>query len=110
MERGTERRVWWALFASLGVAIGAWALLAPLMSGHDEASHAVRGAAVVRGQLLGDHAPGAFPEEPNVFISVDVPEAYERAGQAGCYQDRRELTPACAPDLVGGRARVPVLT
>ena len=98
------------MFAALGAAIVAGALVAPLMSGHDEGSHAIRGAAVVRGQLFGDPAPEAFPPEPNVFIHVDVPEAYALATPAGCFNKRRDLTPECAPELEGGRTTEPVLT
>ena len=42
----SERARWWLLFGSLLVVTWSWALLAPIMSGHDEPSHAVRAAAV----------------------------------------------------------------
>jgi hypothetical protein len=106
----SERARWWLLFGSLLVITWSWALLAPIMSGHDEPSHAVRAAAVVRGQLLGDPAPEAFPEEPNVLISVEVPEAYLYAGRAACYNRQPDRTPHCAPELEGSQDRLDVHT
>ncbi len=92
------------------MAISAWALVSPLMAGHDEAAHAVRGAAVVRGEMYGTPAPEAFPSEPNVFIKVEVPEAYLLAGRLGCFNKQPQLTPECAPAFAGGRDTEWVLT
>ena len=109
-DRLSERARWWLLFAGLLTVTWSWALLAPIMSGHDEASHAVRAAAVVRGQLLGDPDPDAFPDEPNVLITVEVPEAYLYAGRAACYNRQPDRTPHCAPELEGSAERVDVHT
>ena len=94
---------WWWLFAMLSLATGAWSLVSPLMSGHDEGAHAVRGAAVARGQLLGSPAPDAWPEQPTVFIEVRAPEAYLLSEAMGCFNRRADLTPNCAPEFEGGR-------
>jgi flagellin-like protein len=106
----TDRARWWGLFGALVVVTWSWALLSPIMSGHDEPSHAVRAAAVVRGQLLGDPDPDAFPSEPNVLITVRVPEAYLYAGRAGCFHRQPQLTPHCAPELTGTHEQVDVHT
>jgi hypothetical protein len=106
----SDRRRWWHLFAALTMATSAWALVSPLMAGHDEGAHAVRGAAVVRGQMYGTPAPEAFPPEPNVLIRVEVPEAYLLVGREGCFNRQRHLTPECAPAFTGGRDTERVLT
>lgn len=77
-EAGERRRAWLVTAALLTLAGAAWAFSTPLMSGADESDHAIRAAAVVRGQPVG----GATREllgHPNVFIEVEVPEAYSEA-------------------------------
>ena len=74
----SARRLWWSLAAAFFVAIAAWSLGTPLMTGHDEAANAVRAAAVVRGDVFGEAVPGFF----NSVLEVPVPEAFGRAG--GC--------------------------
>jgi hypothetical protein len=78
---GGARARWSATFALLLAIQAAWALATPLMTGPDESSHAVRAAAVARGQLAGDHGPDLLGS-PNVFVRVRVPEAYGRADSA----------------------------
>jgi hypothetical protein len=98
------------MFALLSAALSAWSLVSPLMSGHDEGAHAIRGAAVARGQLLGSPVPEAWPEEPTVFVRVRVPEAYGLSEAMGCFNRRADQTPQCAPSFEGGRDREGVVT
>lgn len=83
-DAGDDRRQWWAYFGALLAVTAAWALATPLMTGHDEDANAVRAAAVVRGQFVGRLLP---PSETglveNSVVEVDVPEAYDRAGDVG---------------------------
>lgn len=82
-----ERRQWWLYFGALLALTGAWVLAAPLMTGHDESANAVRAAAVVRGQLVGERvAPSGVGLTGNAVVEVDVPDAYGRAaGVAECF-------------------------
>jgi hypothetical protein len=79
VEPGTERRRWWLLFALLALAASCWSLGAPLMTGHDESSQAVRSAAAARGEVLG--VP--VPLWENSVVAVQVPEAYGEAASVG---------------------------
>lgn len=101
---------WWWLFALLSAASCAWSLVSPLMAGHDEGAHAIRGAAVARGQLLGRPAPEAWPEQPTVFVEVRAPEAYLLSEAMGCFNRRADQTPHCAPAFEGGRQLEGVVT
>jgi len=77
--------VWWCGVVLLAATCAAWALAMPAMSGPDEAAHAVRAAAVVRGQLIGAKTPpaGNNPEWANVFVDVRVPSALAAAAAVG---------------------------
>jgi hypothetical protein len=113
----SERRRWWLLFALVALAASAWSLGAPLMTGHDEAGQAVRSAALVRGELLGEPVPGWR----NTLVTVRAPKAYRDAAAAGdCFLGRPfdefpGLTPRPAgrgdcPSLDGGNRLVEVQT
>jgi hypothetical protein len=52
------RRRWWRDFLLVVVIGSVWALALPLLTGPDEESHAVRAAAMVRGDVVGHRAPG----------------------------------------------------
>ena len=67
-----DRHRWWLAFGLLLVATSAWALALPPATGPDEGSHAVRSAAVARGELTGT------PVEPwgNAMVEARVPEVY----------------------------------
>lgn len=115
----SPRAVWWATFVLLSLAGVAWAVATPLMSGADESDHAIRAAAVVRGQPVGGEAVPLGTAD-NVFITVDVPEAYADAREvSGCFIDFRDSPvpqvegraelPPCRP-MEGGRDRAEVLT
>lgn len=103
-----ERRTWWWSFALIGVAFLAWSLATPTLGGPDESQHAIRAAAMARGQWTG--------EPVRIFgwhSRFRVPEDYARFREAACFQlpTRPELrTPACAPDLDGSGRLVDVTT
>jgi len=77
-----ERRWWWTVFALCTLMGVTWALSTPLMTGPDEASHALRAAAVARGQLVGG-AGRPVQGFKNILVPVDVPGAYASAGAVG---------------------------
>jgi hypothetical protein len=97
------RRLWWALFVLLALAAGAWSVTAPLFAGPDEAAHAIRATAIVRGQL-GDPilAPGS---DVVLLVSVDVPEAYATVVHQTCFVAGPHDTPRCAPSFHGTSRR-----
>lgn len=111
---------WWAVFGLVTLAGVAWAFATPRLSGADESDHAIRAAAVVRGQPVGG-ATSELLGSRNVFIEVDVPEAYGGARSAAtCFIDYTDspvatpfdaldAPPECEP-LEGGRSTVPVTT
>jgi hypothetical protein len=113
------RREWWVVFALATLAGVAWAFATPRLTGADESDHAIRAAAVVRGQPVGGETSELLGSR-NVFIEVDVPEAYADARSAATcfinYDDSPVATPfdvldppECEP-LEGGRTTVPVTT
>lgn len=77
-----EATTWWLVFGLLFLLQAAWAVSTPLMTGPDESDHAIRAAAVVRGQLAGEPAPDLLGSD-NVFVVVRVPQTYGRAATAG---------------------------
>ncbi|HMJ75464.1 MAG TPA: DUF2142 domain-containing protein [Iamia sp.] len=114
------RVAWWVTFALLTLAGAAWSLATPLLSGADESDHAIRAAAVVRGQPVGG-ATSELLGSRNVFIDVEVPEAYGSArSSATCFIDYADSPaatpfdalgppPECTP-LEGGRDRITTTT
>ncbi len=114
------RARWWTAFALLFLAGAAWSFATPRLSGADESDHAIRAAAVVRGQPVGG-ATSELLGSRNVFIDVEVPEAYGDARSAATcfidYEDSPAATPfdalgpppACTP-LEGGRDTVTTTT
>lgn len=75
------------IFALLAAVGAAWALATPLMTGADESDHAIRAAAVARGQVVGGETHDLLGSA-NVFIEVEVPEAYGQArGVSNCFID-----------------------
>lgn len=118
--RLSARVGWWLTFLLLTTAGTAWALATPLLSGADESDHAIRAAAVVRGQPVGGSTSSLLGSR-NVFIDVEVPEAYGGARSAATcflnYSDSPVATPfdalgsppPCTP-LRGGRERTTTTT
>lgn len=80
----SERRTWWAVFGLLAAAMGSWALATPIMTGPDEGAHAIRAAAVARGQWVGGPGIDVLGHR-NIFVEVRVPEAYATAGVSECF-------------------------
>ncbi len=117
--RRREQQLWrWSALLFF-VALASWALAVPLFTGSDESAHAIRAAAVVRGQPVG--GPGiSFGDYQNVLVEVDVPEAYALAQETDdCFPGRQRgatfgnlHTPRIqeCPPFDGGSARVPVQT
>jgi len=107
--RKTERRRWWVSF-SLVAALGfLWALASPPTSTTDETAHAIRAAAVARGELIGRpltssqravfHARNGFGgyeggSSVAPYRAVSVPEIYDRPNW-GCFVLHVERSAAC---------------
>jgi hypothetical protein len=70
-------RTWWIAALSFFLLGGTYALATPLTGGPDEAAHAIRAAAVVRGQLSSSFrtvdVPGGFTKP---ITDLTVPRAY----------------------------------
>jgi predicted membrane protein DUF2142 len=100
--------VWWCLFGFLAAILVAWAIETPLLAGTDEASHAIRAEALVRGQLVGDGLVkvGGIP----IATSVRVPEAFRHANRSDCFVLNQNRTPTCAPAFTGGHRLIRAIT
>ncbi len=98
------RRRWWRDFVLIVVVGSVWALALPLLVGADEESHAVRAAAMVRGDVIGEKAP----QEPGSLLlrDVKVPEAYGDAKDMSCVVHKRSVLPSCQPKFDGGNRLV----
>lgn len=83
-------RVFVAAFVLIVGLSGSWALASPLMSVPDEPSHAVKAAAVVRGQL-----GGVAPKVQTGFVAVTVPKWMVEASKLTCYAFKPQVTPSC---------------
>ena len=86
--------------------LGAWSLSTPLFAGTDESAHAVRAAAAARGEWVGDAVLRL-----GWHMDYDVPEAYARTNEVGCFSPRAPMfvgperaaqTPECLPSFEGG--------
>ena len=90
----------WKIFSWAFVALLApmllWSLASPLGSVPDEPSHAIRAAAVVRGQIVTD----AWAGDPSKARS-DVPAYIARMNTLACFARKPNVTPACAAPLTG---------
>lgn len=91
----TPARRFAAVFSALLAASLLWAFGSPLSSVPDEPSHAIKAAAVVRGQLTGGYAPG------NPGLEVEVPRWVADAHGMTCYAFRPDVTPACQAEGLG---------
>ena len=109
-----RRSTWWVLFTLFLVGLLAWTVATPLMAAPDEGAHAVRAAAVARGQLNGPHRKFIIQN-----WVLDVPEAYAHTPDALCFvrspavrakTPARDLTPRCAPSFRGSDRIVKALT
>lgn len=93
----SRRPRWWyaalAGFAGMAAVTISWALLAPLVSGPDEASHLIRAETVVHGHLvLGLFDSRGFPLAP---VSPGAAQLWDQI----CYLWDTTLSAACAPVL-----------
>lgn len=99
------RRLWLAsflLFLGLGVM---WSLATPVLAHPDEPAHAVKAAALVRGQLvppkleLPDQGPNSLVRGAFTTL-VDVPAAYswQTSTIPECYSWDSTVSASCAPD------------
>jgi hypothetical protein len=102
------RRRWWRDFILIVVVGSVWALTLPLLSGADEESHAVRAAAMVRGDVVGDRAPGDSGSK--LFRDVEAPEAYRDARDMNCVVKGVSVLASCQPKFDGGSRLVDVPT
>lgn len=102
----SARSAFWLSSGLLFMICALWALSSPVMSSPDEPAHAIKAAAVVRGQLLGDQDGMAvgrgIVEVPALFRTGDVlpqcflgeiadpsPDAPQPAVDLQCYQAYR---------------------
>jgi hypothetical protein len=102
------RHRWWRDFVLILVVGSVWALALPLLSGADEESHAVRAAAMVRGDVIGRTAPG--DPDSKLFRDVEAPEAYRDARDMNCVVRNVSVLPKCQPKFDGGSRLVDVPT
>ncbi len=96
----SPRRAFWVATVLFGLIGTLWSLAAPLMSAPDEAAHAIKAAAVVRGEFLGD--------EDGMVLGrgvVTVPALFSRAaGMDGCYAGDPQVPATCERPLTGDLA------
>ncbi len=102
----TSCRRWWTSFLLLSGAVIVWSLATPIFAAPDEPSHAVRAAAVGRGQLTGDSftrhdgpvnplGSGMIPKVWQSGLAVRVPSGYESWGGIECLPAQPDHTADC---------------
>lgn len=104
MEINTNLKLWTqshqlvSLFISFFVLIAVWSTLTPLFSGPDEPASYIRGAALVRGEMIGtDIAPSETTSYWSTY--VDIPQQFGVAQLVPwCFVGKPE-TPACSLPL-----------
>lgn len=95
-----------AIFLILGALTTIWSLASPLMSVPDEPAHAIKAAAVARGQL--DGQPSGKQGDPAL---VQVPGYFADLGLQLCYSFNPATTAACSPPINGeNQVFAPALT
>jgi hypothetical protein len=93
----------WLLFGCIGTL---WSFASPLMSIPDEPAHAIKAAAVARGQFSGA-STGVQGER----LTVNVPGYVAGLDAYKCFAHHPYLTPACAPPInASDRGPVPAQT
>ncbi|WP_461171825.1 DUF2142 domain-containing protein [Arthrobacter sp. Z1-9] len=83
-----------SIFLILGALTSLWALASPLMTVPDEPAHAIKAAAVVRGQVQ-PQTEGPQGEPATVW----VPAYFAELGPQTCTAFKPDLTAACAPPI-----------
>lgn len=86
----------WLSFGLLALLSILWALASPLMSVPDESAHAVRAAAVARGDYVGTRS-AEFPSQ----IEVSVPRYVEHTHALACFAFDPRISAACQEDVTG---------
>lgn len=95
-----------SIFLIIGTLTTLWALASPIMAVPDEPAHAIKAAAVVRGQLQGQ--PSAKQGDPAL---VQVPQYFAELGLQVCFGFNPGKTADCAPEVnADHRAPTPALT
>lgn len=89
-------RPFWLSFGLLALLSILWALASPLISVPDESAHAIRAAAVVRGDFVGIRSE-AFPSQ----IEVSVPRYVEHTHALACFAFDPRIGAACQKDVTG---------
>lgn len=101
----TARR-WRIFFVSFVVLLAPmllWALASPMMSVPDEPAHAIRAAAVVRGQV--ESVP--WSQDPTV-ARAEVPRYVAHAHELTCYKFRDDISAGCVRPLTGDPTEIVV--
>jgi hypothetical protein len=97
-----DRQVWWISFALFALLGGIWALTLPRLTGPDEAAHAAKAAAVVRGEftwVARYEVVGTGRGDPTrVETWVIVPRAYAQLDY-GCIAVKPIRSADCLPPL-----------
>ena len=94
---GTQRLTWWVSFAIMATLAGVWTFAVPLMDSPDEPTHAIKAAAVARGELTTSYTivVSAFGIRP--VTEVEVPRAYaDLTPIASCFVHGRGPRAPCA--------------
>ncbi|WP_082178291.1 DUF2142 domain-containing protein [Arthrobacter sp. ZBG10] len=93
----------WLLFGCLG---SIWSFASPLMSVPDEPAHAIKAAAVARGQFSGSSS--GIQGEP---LTVNVPGYIAHLGEYSCFAQKSDVTPDCSQQIdAGDRTWIPAKT
>ena len=93
-----QSHIFTSLFLCFFLLTGIWSTLTPLFSGPDEPASYIRGAALIRGQLIGE---GITPSETTAYWStyVDIPQQFGVAQLVPwCFVGKPD-TPACSLPL-----------
>jgi hypothetical protein len=99
-------RTWLATFATLLVAVAAWAFASPLGSAPDEPAQLDRAASLVRGQLFGTPLPHPTRAQRGT-LEVRVPEVFASlANDLRCYQFKPRVPAGCQLPLVPSKKEV----
>lgn len=104
---GTPRRVFWLSFLAMLLVTSGWVVGNPLIASVDEASHATKAAATVRGQWVPD-----TEGQPAGAGVAEVPEVFEDAIDLQfCIAFQPDTPASCQPELGDGLDdEIPVVT
>jgi hypothetical protein len=100
----SDRVLWWSAFAGLAVLTFLWALALPLFASPDEPAHAVRAAALARGQVVGQEVSPTSPS-----TRVQVPRSLAD-GHSACFAFHPDRPATCQPPVSSSTALHPATT